>query len=285
MRTNARASKWTAAAMAFCLAFLWGVMPLAAQDAGDAATQQFMQERLAALRTQQERMAQEYQSIQQSDPARAEYLARLMAENQALEQRYVARLQGQPLPQDAAAQPQGSQPGAPAPAPGGEEQGGIGGMLKNMMGGGETNTTDIIISIVSGLGGWYLGKMAFGPIGGIVGGIVAPMLAKWLTGKVREMMNRDKGPAGGVDPNGGGYTPYVADPTLAQSAHGAPVYTPQKAAAQSADIANAKAQMDAAYLSLQDGIQRNLTPAEIAQRRNTFEQWQLVYNQALGAGR
>ncbi|MBI3894107.1 MAG: hypothetical protein HY303_21520, partial [Candidatus Wallbacteria bacterium] len=106
--------------------------------------------------------------------------------------------------------------------------------------------------------------------------------AKWLTQKVREMMNKNKGPGGAQDPNGqGGYQPYVADPSLANSAHGAPFNSPEKAAVQSADISKAKSQMDAAYVALQDAMQRGLPPAEIAGRRNTYEQWQLVYNQAL----
>ncbi|MBI3891689.1 MAG: hypothetical protein HY303_09195, partial [Candidatus Wallbacteria bacterium] len=162
--------RWTAAFLCLALSLAWGVLPVLGQDMGDAATQQYMQERLAALRTQQQKLSQELQSVQQTDPARAEYLGRLITENQALEQRYVARIQGQPIDggQPLPAEPQGGSSGPADPSGNSDQKGGVGGMLKNLMGGGETNTTDIIISIVSGLGGWYLGKMAFGPIGGIV---------------------------------------------------------------------------------------------------------------------
>jgi hypothetical protein len=265
------------------LAGTW-LAPIAlAQDSSDAATRQFIEQRLQTLQTQQQQYAAEFQSVQQSDPARAEYLQRLMQENQVLGQRYGAYLQGQSAQAATSqanaaqgSQTQSGQTAATDPAQAGQEAGGLGGMLKGLMGGGETSTTDIIVQIVAGLGGWYLGKMAFGPIGGIVGGFVAPMLAKWIMGMIKDK-------TGGGDAAG---TPQAATPMnmpgAAQSAHGAPVYAmPEKAAAQSANIAQAKAQMDAAYLALQDAMQRGMTPAEIAGRRNVYDQWRLSYNNAL----
>ena len=284
MNTIRRTSRSISLFLVLVLAGTWLAPVALAQDTSDAATRQFIEQRLQTLQTQQQQYASEYQSVQQSDPARAEYLARLMQENQVLAQRYDAYLQGQSAPaangsQAAAGQSAPSQTGqaAPAdPAQAGQEEGGVGGMLKGLMGGGEMNTTDIIVQIVAGFGGWYLGKMAFGPIGGIVGGFLAPMLAKWIMGMVKDK-------TGGGQPSG---APQAATPTdmpgAAQSAHGAPVYaTPEKAAAQSANIAQTKAQMDAAYLALQDAMQRGLTPAEIAGRRNVYDQWRVNYNAAL----
>ncbi|MBI4871998.1 MAG: hypothetical protein HY814_10590 [Candidatus Riflebacteria bacterium] len=254
-----------------------------AQDADAAATQQYMQQRLQALSAQQQALAAQLEQARQSDPARAEYLARLMQENQVLAQRYDAYLQGQPDPlanqmDSAPVQGQPTDAGAQAADPNaGQQEGGLGGMLKNLMGGGETSTTDIIIQIAAGFGGWYLGKMAFGPIGGIVGGFVAPMLAKWLTGIIKEKMG--KGTDGGSGTNQQGVP--MAMPGATTTAQGAPGYSAQKAAVQSESVAKAKSQLDAAYLALQDGIQRGLAPAAIAQRRNIYEQWRLTYNNAL----
>ncbi len=271
--------------------FLTGLFqPLLAQDASAAATQQFMQQRLLLLEQQQQRLNSEFQNLGEKDALRREYLARLMQENQSLAARYTARLQGQPAPGQATQAPAPSQAIAPSasasllqgggPAPQGEE-GGFAGMLKGLTGGGEQTTTELVVSLVAGLAGFYVGKMAFGFVGGIAGSILAPMLAKWIMKKVKEMRG-ESGPGKSAPPYGqgdGGYQPMGGQ---AISAHGAPSLSGKAMpAVQSASISEAKQKMDAAYLSMQQAIRGNLQPAEIARRRVVFEQWQVAYNNSL----